>query len=427
MAEPGTSRGKGCLGFLAFCAVAGIVAGLMFTLWRRAQDDDLRARWKARGLPTSLAELDAWYEHVPDEENAAIGILAAHAAMTPLIPKDAPLPVFSSSTIDEAAYPMDEATLAAVDNVFAQNSGALALAHAAAALPHSRFPIDFTKFPMMDSEHLGQTRHVARLLWLEGLDASQRGDSAKATVAFVDAFAISRAMAHEPILISVLAANGIYIETVRRITESFGAGRYSPEQIRALLDASASTVETLSVDRALVGESTLSLFENSPASPFQRPLGAVDRKSYAAFVEQSLGAASSGWPAMVDEFERIEAAPMSPLDRFIRPITLIVVPAMSKSYRATVRSRITHDLFAILTSVESYRQVNGSIPANLDQLVPDFIESLPQDPYGPGYRIIATTEPAGYAVYCVGPDGDDDGGAKMTDPVNGDITLRVTP
>jgi hypothetical protein len=425
MTDPYTSRSKGCLVFLAFCVVLGIAAGLAYTLWSRTQADDLRERWQARGLPTSIVELDAWYEHVPDDQNAALAILAALGAMTPLIPDDAPLPVFSSNTVAEAPYPMDETTLAAAEDVLAKNTTALALAHAAAALPNSRFPMDFGKFPSRNYDHLGQARHVARLLWLEGLAASQSGDSAKATVAFVDSFAICRALAREPLLISVLSANGIYIETVRRITESMSGGRYSAEQLQALRDASASTVATLGIDRALVGESTFPLFGNSPANTFRRPFGAVDRDSYAGFVERSLDAQASGWPAMVSEFERLENGQIGRLDRYIRPITSIAVPAMSRSYRSAVRSRITHDLFCILSAVEGYRLKNGGIPSNLNQLVPEFIESIPQDPYGMGYAFVLN-EPAGYVIYCVGIDGDDDRGANMTDPVNGDITLRVT-
>ena len=34
---------------------------------------------RARGLPTTLVELDAWHKHVPDQENLALALIEAGA------------------------------------------------------------------------------------------------------------------------------------------------------------------------------------------------------------------------------------------------------------------------------------------------------------------------------------------------------------
>ncbi|HTH48095.1 MAG TPA: hypothetical protein VMB21_11320, partial [Candidatus Limnocylindria bacterium] len=55
-----------------------LLAGLGVFLWRGAQRVELNrrlARYRAAGLPTTFAELNAWYAPVPDTENAATALL----------------------------------------------------------------------------------------------------------------------------------------------------------------------------------------------------------------------------------------------------------------------------------------------------------------------------------------------------------------
>jgi hypothetical protein len=62
--------------------------------------------------------------------------------------------------------------------------------------------------------------------------------------------------------------------------------------------------------------------------------------------------------------------------------------------------------------VRAFWLQQGRLPNSLQELVPDFLPGIPEDPYGVGaikYRI--TDE--GYVIYSVGYDGDDDGGRRL--------------
>ena len=68
----------------------------------------------------------------------------------------------------------------------------------------------------------------------------------------------------------------------------------------------------------------------------------------------------------------------------------------------------------LVIAVERYRLAHGTLPATLDDLAPQFVDAVPQDPFN-GMAMRYTVTPTGYAVYSVGKDGNDDGGV-LTDP-----------
>ena len=68
-----------------------------------------------------------------------------------------------------------------------------------------------------------------------------------------------------------------------------------------------------------------------------------------------------------------------------------------------------------MIALERYRLAYGVHPSRLDQLVPQFLESVPLDPWSGQplrYRagLVPGTEPAGYILYSIGMDMKDDGG-----------------
>jgi len=81
-------------------------------------------------------------------------------------------------------------------------------------------------------------------------------------------------------------------------------------------------------------------------------------------------------------------------------------------------------------AVERFRLANGRLPAELNQLTPRFLATLPRDPFD-GEQLRYKLLPTGYVLYSIGPDGRDDGGkeyptkpfGKTTPPY--DITITV--
>ena len=62
-------------------------------------------------------------------------------------------------------------------------------------------------------------------------------------------------------------------------------------------------------------------------------------------------------------------------------------------------------------AVERYRLAHGTLPGGLADLVPDYLDGVPEDPFD-GRPLRYKKLEKGYVVYSVGEDGKDDGGAE---------------
>ena len=93
---------------------------------------------------------------------------------------------------------------------------------------------------------------------------------------------------------------------------------------------------------------------------------------------------------------------------------------------AEIEQRMQMDLLNLGFAMEQYKQVANKYPAQLTELIPTYMESLPIDRFTGGPLIYRQTE-AGYIVYSVGEDLEDDGG-KNSDEAHdrkGDIIFRI--
>jgi len=63
----------------------------------------------------------------------------------------------------------------------------------------------------------------------------------------------------------------------------------------------------------------------------------------------------------------------------------------------------------VAVAVEQYSEASRRRPQRIDDLVPQYLDRVPADPFD-GAPIRYSLEPDGYAVYSVGQDGRDDGG-----------------
>jgi len=85
---------------------------------------------------------------------------------------------------------------------------------------------------------------------------------------------------------------------------------------------------------------------------------------------------------------------------------------------------------AVAAFVERFRLARGSLPENLNELVPQFLSAVPGDPFD-GQPLRYHRLGKGYVIYSVGRDGLDDGGRekpadwKSSDKTTYDITVTV--
>ncbi len=97
----------------------------------------------------------------------------------------------------------------------------------------------------------------------------------------------------------------------------------------------------------------------------------------------------------------------------------LVLPGLSNWFRQEIAAEAFRDGVITMLALEACRAERGEYPETLDGLVPQFMSTLPPDPFAMnnalfGYRRLSSGEPAPveteYLLWSVGSDGVDDGG-----------------
>jgi len=113
-----------------------------------------------------------------------------------------------------------------------------------------------------------------------------------------------------------------------------------------------------------------------------------------------------GWPARVS---------------FLNPFAMIQATEQADDRRsATLRLLICE------TALAQYLADHGAPPAQLPELVPEYLSDVPDDPFS-GRPLVYRTGPNGYVLYSVDQNCLDDGGRRGTSLTDGDLFLDPAP
>ena len=104
----------------------------------------------------------------------------------------------------------------------------------------------------------------------------------------------------------------------------------------------------------------------------------------------------------------------------------VFIPSAAAYGQASTRADATRQVARLGVAAYLYREKNGHFPEKLNDLAPDYILTLPTDPFD-GKPMKWKRTDHGIVIYSVGPDMVDDGGAPF-DPTKqtGDITFEVS-
>lgn len=116
---------------------------------------------------------------------------------------------------------------------------------------------------------------------------------------------------------------------------------------------------------------------------------------------------------------RRDAALAAKLDEFDQlgtqfSLVTAVFPSHARMLQANDQNEAEHNGTIVLLAIEAHIARHGTPPEALAKLVPEFLESLPRDPFHhAGFRYRRLQEgPRMYILYSVGADGEDDGGVS---------------
>lgn len=299
----------------------------------------------------------------------------------------------------------------------------------------ARFPLDFSLGLSMPLPHLQQLRAAARLLALETAVAAHRGQTDAAVEAVVALFAAARAIEQEPILVSQLVRMAIDGMARQQVRWLLSASTLDEPQL-ARLDAELARSDFHhAVQRALTCERAMGIqvFDDLGSVAGELAGGfrltpTSDEIVYLQLIEQMIAAFDETGPTRrqaVDDAARQVAFLSNQTGATVRfPLSRLLLPSLQAVSEACSRNEADRDATRVAIAIERFYLRHGKLPSTLDELVPEFLKSLPEDPYVGAplhYRVDAPE----YVVYSVGANGSDDGGASEPLGNAADIVVRV--
>jgi hypothetical protein len=409
-----------------------LVAAVAFTLFRLNLKKKLRARIEAihtAGYPVTNEELDKWYSIPDDVDNAAYIILDAFDYYRE--PRDRKLlPVVGEAELPARTEPLPEEMGDLIAKYLSDNKQALELLHEASILEHGRYPIDLSIYSEISFSHLADIRRCAFLLELEAIYSAENNEQDMAVKSLKSIFGVARSLANEPMAVSQLvriACQGLAVSSLEHVVNRT---YLNDEQLAELYQViTGSQIQSISgMSRAFAGErcvfitvfvqrtsenfNTTSRVHNTPIIQLYKAVGLcdIDTMIYLDTIDEYVEVLK------LPPYQQQKAT--NHIDSKIRGISKIhillynSIPAFSRIITINIRNIAGLRTAQAALAIQRYRLAKGELPDQLNDLVPNYLDAVPADPFD-GKELRYRKLDRGFVVYSIGEDLRDDGGVEM--------------
>jgi hypothetical protein len=377
---------------------------------------------RAAGYPTSTAELTQRNELPEGAVNAAGVYTQAFAAFEPLADQVA-LSFWETRSPARRGVSPVEPMGSFFSEYLVQNRQCLARLHEAGGIEHCWYRWDYTK-PVPE---LGDVRSCAQLLCLRGVFHAGRGDPNTVVASLKDGLRLADSLRRESSFVTHRVRIACHALTISALERVLSVAAFTDSQLRDLSAALASADGTLDLAEVLVAEQCHMI------EGYRHPLRLVGA-SRMDMLQQLPGVWQRALVDALDSMTRyIEAARLPQAQRLAkfreveararrrsflrRRVTAVALSRALGQSDLQVRARFA--LARTALAIERHRLATGQLPPDLDTLVPQYLEQVPVDP-SDGRPIRYRHEEAGYVLWSVGADGQDNGGRRRKDVKTGE-------
>lgn len=467
------------VGLLA--AFLGVVVVMLWQLRMAASGrfDECVRQIRAKGYPTTLAELNALYPAVPDDENAAVLIESTFGRIADG-GGTANLPIANARvTLPKPEDAVPAEMREAIDTYVAAHEAAIVVIRQGLQRPRCRYPVDFAAADRGGRNYFHGLQKATRLIGLDVLHHTFAGRTDEAIDALATLIALAESLKDEPDVLAYLVRRNVYDDACVVAEQMLSRLTFTDQQLQRLSKLFVLD-DREHLKRALIGEQCV-IIENSQhwdgfvpelgrdvsrlfsyraldwaqlkdtanatasaAMYFTYPLRGGPASDAAVWLKQSQGYIDACALPMEDQWRVSQSANAmfstawkcddqnTMTARHLLLSGVCGVPGLIVGDLPRVPTRLACARAAI--AVERYRLAKGELPATLATLVPEYLAAVPKDPYVPSAAsVIYLRRDVGYAIYSVGPDGRDDHGAEfqriapigLVPMANGDIVVSV--
>jgi len=431
----------GCIVVMnVICILLPLMAYVAWTFRASGQVDAQIARIRQEGMPTQTEELDEFYRIEPGREDATAHYLEAQQVFSGDAFEAACLNLPIVGDLDLEIPPPGEtwSEQRAVERFLDEYQGGLKALHQAAAIGGAaRFPLNFDDGFSMLLPHAQEMRASARMLALEAHVKAHQGDTNGTVEAIVALATIGNSLENQPILVSQLvrvAMQGISINVTEELLPHVPFTDDELARLQAAFreqDFKAGFAHALAGERVIGAEAMRNPSEALDADS-QSTLGRLvhaSNEDLAFFLEiesDLRDAVQLDYPQTLDAVEAttdsLKARISTPFGRVRYIFTGLLVPAADVAVSAAARIDGTSRCLDAVLAVERFRLREHRLPDSLAELVPDFLDAVPIDPFD-GQPIRYVVNDDHYLVYTCGNNRIDDGGVK--DDQQTDSVIRI--
>jgi hypothetical protein len=402
----------------------------------------------AAGYPVTLEELDASYERPAPGENAADWVIGAGSY---LVRPSGEEWQQLDQIVGWGGLPGTRGPLTPdVERLLAQhleaNAKALDLLHQAATMSESYYPIDRSKGPASYVVPIHDVRESCLLLCLEAVQCAEVGHSEGAVRAFEAAFHVAGTFRWEPVLTPQVFRMGAMRSTLGVLQRILSQIDLTDAELARLAQAFSGAFSPAAMPRFLAGHrcAYLDLFRRPQTVDHAYFLTAPRPTSTLLELYNATGLAARDGTVFLDMMKAFLTVTELPFHQCHEAVARISkrflercedgllaehVLSIGPGLEMEVQSLACLRCGQVALVIERYRRTGKDYPEALRDLVPEYLEKVPKDPYT-GRALHYRRLDRGFVVYSVGEDGVDDGGREA--PPDGrepgqtcDITFTV--
>ncbi len=383
---------------------------------------------RAAGYPVTYAELNAWYPMPTSGENAADYIMQAFDRLRiPEGPEKEQLPGMGAPILFRRTQPLDDQTSSAISTLLDNNAEALRLLEQATDITGCRYPVDFTLGDSTRLPDMSKCHAMVSLFCLKAALHAKRGEAGPAVDATIRAFRLADSLAQVPTIVSQRIGRICELRATATLEYILNCTTADAARLELLEQALAAASDSNSLERALISEQCFML-ENlrrpmamTSMPPSRKPSfmriqiarvsGEFDLAQirYMDWTDRYLTAARQPLHERVQAARELQRQRQRPHDRHV------FVSEVTPAFHGVMLSDV-EGLTLLLTArtalaIERYRLATGHLPGQLADLVPTYLEQVPQDAFdGQAIRYKRLTN--GYVVYSIGRDMSDNDGRE---------------
>ena len=388
--------------------------------------------------------MNRWYPAVPDNQNAALLLTQAFTFLHTIHTDSDERSKEVWKLYDKLPRRVVELTSEQLELIrwfVATNQAAMTKAQEAVNLSSSRYPIDCTRLMTTELPHLAHLVSLAYLNQFSTALAILDGQTNAPVENIKDILALARTLDEEPLLISQLARLKMIRLVFTTLEQRANASSFIQTELVKLKDLFTHIRTTNTAAYALIGERAMTIpyfrMVKSEALRLNPPQDQDDTKQdsplpcHGPAILRLIGYYELDYGSyLIGMNKAIALLSNAPPDNFSASGYLARVGKESTKRRRTLSGQamsayasvpfheaeaIAHQRIVLLAlAVESFRNETGRLPEKLEELVPKFVEEVPEDPFT-GLDLEYRRTKKDYLIYSVGRDREDNGGSEKSD------------